>query len=64
MGQLPRASKASGYRTTRRRHLGDVLTASANPLWTDMANDFETCRNILQHFGHILTQMAKLPTAA
>lgn len=28
-----------------------------------MANDFETCRNVLQHFGHILTQMAKRPTA-
>lgn len=64
MGQQPRASEASGYRTTRRRHLRDVLAASANPLRTDMANDFETCRNILQHFGHILTQMTKLPTAA
>ena len=55
MGQQPWAGKTSGDRATRCRHLGEVLAAAANPLRTDMANDFETCRNVLQHFGHILT---------
>lgn len=42
MSQQPRAGKASGYRATRRRHLGNMLAAAANQLGTDMANDFET----------------------
>ncbi len=64
MGQQPRACKASGYWSTWRRHLGDVLAAAADPLGANMADHSETCRNVLQHFGRILTQIAKLPTAA
>nr|EPB97586.1 hypothetical protein L321_02211 [Pseudomonas plecoglossicida NB2011] len=63
MGQQPRAGKASGYRATRRRHLGDVLAAAANPLGADMADHFKACRDVLQHLRHILTQLTQLPTA-
>ncbi len=64
VSQQPRACKASDYRSTRCRNLGNVLAATANHLRAHMQDHFKTRRDVLQHLRHILTQLAQIPTAA
>jgi hypothetical protein len=58
MGEQVGTGAPTRYRQGSSRRLADRIAAATGQLWPDMAHDTETARDILQHLGHILAQLA------